>query len=138
MENQEITVQATVKAPVEKVWKCWTTPEDIVEWNSASPEWHTPSAANNLKPGGVFTFRMEAKDGSMGFDFSGEYDQVKEHELISYRMEDARKVKVVFEAKGDETIVTETFDPENQNPVEMQKGGWQAILDNFKNYTENQ
>jgi len=138
MENQPITVETKVKAPIDKVWKCWTTPEDIVEWNNASADWHTPSAANNLTPGGAFTYRMEAKDGSMGFDFAGEYDEVKEHELISYTIADGRRVRVEFGKNGNETTVIETFEPENVNPADMQREGWQAILNNFKDYMEKQ
>jgi uncharacterized protein YndB with AHSA1/START domain len=139
MENQTktITVETTVKAPVEKVWKYWTLPEHITKWNHASDDWHSPHSENDLRPGGKFLARMEAKDGSIGFDFGGIYDEVKTNELITYSMGDGRKVKVTFSGSGNETKVTETFDPENQNPVEMQKGGWQMILDNFKKYVES-
>lgn len=135
-KSTQITVETNVKAPVEKVWKLWNSPEAITKWCTATPEWHTPRATNNLCVGGKLTSRMEAKDGSMGFDFEGVYTAVKENQLIEYTMPDARKVKIVFESKGNETRVTETFDAETQNPVEMQKGGWQAILDNFKTYVE--
>ena len=140
MENQTqpITVETTVKAPVEKVWKLWNGPEHITKWCNASPDWHTPRAENDLRTGGNFTTRMEAKDGSFGFDFGGTYDQVVPNELISYTMGDNRKVKIVFTANGAETKVVETFDPETINPIEMQRGGWQAILDNFKQYVEGQ
>jgi uncharacterized protein YndB with AHSA1/START domain len=131
-----VTVETAVKAPVEKVWKYWSEPEHIKKWNSASEDWHTPKAENDLRTGGKFSSRMEAKDGSFGFDFGGEYTAVKNNELIEYVMSDGRKVKVVFEAKGNETKVTESFDAETENSVEMQKTGWQAILDNFKKYTE--
>lgn len=131
-----ITVETTVKAPADKVWKFWNEPEHIIKWCTATPEWHTPRSENDLRVGGKFSSRMEAKDGSMGFDFGGEYTAVKTNELIEYTMGDGRKVKIVFDTKGNETKITETFDAENQNPVEMQRGGWQAILDNFKNYTE--
>ncbi len=134
--NIKVTVEATIKAPVEKVWKLWSTPEDIKKWNSASDDWHTPKAENDLRTGGTFSSRMEAKDGSFGFDFGGVYDEVIEHKIIAYTMGDGRTVKVTFAGKGGETTVTEVFDAENQNPVEMQKGGWQAILDNFKKYAE--
>lgn len=132
----QITVETTVKAPVEKVWDLWNKPEAINEWCTATPEWHTINAKNDLRTGGKFSSRMEAKDGSMGFEFGGEYTTVKTHELIEYTMADGRKVKIVFSQDGGGTKVTETFDAENQNPVEMQRGGWQAILDNFKTYTE--
>lgn len=132
----KITVAATVNAPVEKVWEFWSNPEHIVKWNTPSEDWHTPRAENDLRVGGAFTSRMEAKDGSFGFDFGGIYDEVKTNELITYTIGDGRKVKIIFEADGGATKVTEIFDPEDINPVEMQQGGWQAILDNFKKYTE--
>jgi len=132
----QITVQALVKAPVEKVWKYWSSPEHIKQWNSASPDWHTPHAENDLRVGGKFTARMEAKDGSFGFDFWGIYDEVKTHELIASTMGDGRKLSVKFIAKGNETEVVETFEAEETNSVEMQRGGWQAILDNFKKHVE--
>lgn len=131
-----VTVEVTVNATAEKVWKYWTSPEHITQWNSASPEWHTPRAENDLKTGGKFTSRMEARDGSIGFDFWGIYDEVVPNEKIAYTMGDGRKATVVFTAEGTNTKVTETFEAENQNPVEMQKAGWQAILDNFKKHTE--
>ncbi len=133
-EFKEVTVETTVLAPVEKVWDYWTEPDHIKQWNSASDEWHTPFAENDLRVGGKFVSRMEAKDGSMGFDFSGVYDEVKLHEVISYTMEDGRKVKVIFQGQGNETQVIEIFDAEASNPVEFQQQGWQAILDNFKRY----
>lgn len=132
----KVTVEATIKAPVEKVWKLWSTPEDIKKWNSASDDWHTPKAENDLRTGGSFTSRMEAKDGSFGFDFGGVYNEVVTHQLIAYTMGDGRTVKVTFTPNGNETRVTEIFDAENQNPVEMQQAGWQAILNNFKKYVE--
>ncbi|HLP51464.1 MAG TPA: SRPBCC family protein [Chitinophagales bacterium] len=138
MENkaEQITVTATVNAPIEKVWKVWTTPADITQWCNASDDWHAPKAENDLRPGGSFSTRMEAKDGSFGFDWGGVYDEVETNKLISYSMSDGRKVKITFEGNGNETKVVETFDAENQNPVEMQRDGWQAILNNFKKYTE--
>lgn len=139
MENQptSITVESKVKAPVEKVWELWTLPEHITKWTNASDDWHAPRAINDLRTGGTFTTRMEAKDGSFGFDFGGTYDEVKQHEIIAYTMGDGRKVKVTFSPEGDGTKVVETFDPEGTNPAEMQRAGWQAILDNFKKYVEN-
>lgn len=139
METQSktvITVEATINSPIEKVWKYWTEPEHITKWNSASDDWHTPWAKNDLRTGGNFSSRMEAKDGSMGFEFGGVYDEVREHEYIEYTMGDGRKVKVHFTPEGKSTKVTESFEAEDTNPVEMQQGGWQAILDNFKKYTE--
>lgn len=139
MANREtITVQNTVNAPIEKVWKYWTMPEHITQWNSASDDWHTPRAENDLRTGGKFLARMEAKDGSFGFDFGGVYDDVRKHERIAYTIGDGRKVTVTFLPTGDKTTVTETFEAESTNPIEMQRGGWQAILDNFKKYTEGE
>ena len=131
-----IRIEALVNAPVDKVWNYWNQPEHVTQWNNASADWHTPKAENDLRTGGAFTYRMEAKDGSFGFDFGGIYDEVKNHELISYTMSDGRKVKTTFEAQGNTTRVTTVFDAENENPAEMQKQGWQAILNNFKAYTE--
>lgn len=133
----KITVQANINAPVNKVWETWTIPEHITQWNNASPDWHTPVAENDLRVGGKFLSRMEAKDGSFGFDFEGIYDAVVNHELISYNLADGRNVKIIFIDKGYQTEVIETFDAENENPVEMQREGWQAILNNFKNHTES-
>ena len=137
-QKTKITVETTVNAPIEKVWKAWTTPSDITQWNNASDDWHTPRAENDLRVGGSFTSRMEAKDGSFGFDFGGIYDEVEHHKSIAYTMGDDRTVRVDFTAMGDQTKVTETFDAENQNSHELQRSGWQAILDNFKQYTERQ
>jgi len=132
----KITVQAVVKAPVETVWKYWNEPEHITKWSFATNEWHAPSASNDLRPGGKLIVRMEAKDGSAGFDFGGTYDVVKEHEEISFTMGDNRRVDIVFTAQGDETKIVETFDAENTYPIEFQQAGWQSILDNFKRYAE--
>ena len=139
METREatvITVENTVNAPVSKVWEYWSKPEHITKWNSASDDWHTPRAENDLRVGGKFTARMEAKDGSFGFDFGGIYDAVRENEYIEYTLGDGRKVKVHFKDQGDSTKVTESFDAESTNSVELQRGGWQAILDDFKKYVE--
>jgi uncharacterized protein YndB with AHSA1/START domain len=135
-EKTKITVEATIDAPVEKVWKLWNGTEHVTKWNNASPDWHTPKAENDLRVGGKFVYRMEAKDGSFGFDFGGTYDKVKEKELILYTMDDTRKVSNTFTANGNSTKLVVEFEAEDQNPVEMQKGGWQAILDNFKAYAE--
>jgi uncharacterized protein YndB with AHSA1/START domain len=134
--NEQITVKATVHAPVEKVWEYWTEPKHITKWNNASDDWHTPIAENDLTVGGKFLTRMEAKDGSFGFDFGGIYDEVKLNEAISYTMGDGRKVNITFKGHGNETQVIETFDAETTNSIEMQQAGWQAILDNFKKYSE--
>lgn len=131
-----ITVESTVNAPVEKVWNYWTKPEHITKWNNASDDWHTPWAKNDLRQGGSFVSRMEAKDGSMGFDFGGVYDVVRPNEYIEYTIGDGRKVKVNFTAQGNLTKLVESFEAESTNPTEMQRGGWQSILDNFKKYTE--
>lgn len=135
--KKSITVETTVKASVEKVWEVWTMPEHIVKWNNASADWHTTRAQNDLRAGGKFLSRMEAKDGSFAFDFEGTYEEVKTNELISYSIGDGRKAKIIFIAEDNETKVVETFEAENQNSIEMQRGGWQAILDNFKKYTES-
>lgn len=136
MAFETITIEATIEAPIEKVWETWSKPEHIIHWNNASDDWFTPKAENDLRPGGKFSSRMEARDGSFGFDFEGIYDEVTTHKLISYSLEDGRKVKIEFEGTGDQTLITESFDAETVNPVEMQKAGWQAILNNFKKYTE--
>jgi uncharacterized protein YndB with AHSA1/START domain len=135
-EKTKITIDAIVNAPIEKVWKFWTLPEHITKWNNASPDWHTPHAENDLRVGGKFTSRMEAKDGSFGFDFWGIYDKVIPNELIAYTMGDGRTAEILFETVKDGIRITTTFEAENENPVEMQKGGWQAIMNNFKTYTE--
>ena len=117
-------------------WEYWTKPEHIVKWNNASKDWHTPWAENDLRAGGRFMSRMEAKDGSFGFNFGGVYDAVTENEYIENTLDDGRKVKIIFTADGSNTKVVESFEPENINFLKLQKGGWQAILDNFKKYTE--
>ena len=137
-ETDNITVETTIDAPLENVWKAWTTPEDIVKWNNASDDWYTPSAENDLTLGGKFVFSMQARDGSSSFDFSGTYENIKEKELLEYLLIDDRKVAVTFEEADGKTKVTETFVPETENSVEAQKQGWQAILDNFKRYVEQQ
>ena len=131
-----LTVESTVNAGIEKVWDFWNNPQHITQWCSATEDWHTPRAENDLRTGGSFTSRMEAKDGSFGFDFGGIYDEVRDNEYIEYTMADGRKVKIHFEPQGGNTKVTEHFEAETENPLEMQQGGWQAILDNFKKYTE--
>jgi len=131
-----ITVETTVNAPVEKAWETFSKPEHITKWAFATDEWHAPRAENDLRTGGKFSTRMEAKDGSMGFDFGGVYDEVREHEHIAYTMGDGRKVKVDFIPEGNNTRIVESFDAETTHSVEMQRGGWQAILDNYRKYTE--
>jgi uncharacterized protein YndB with AHSA1/START domain len=136
-EKTIITVENVVNAPVEKVWETWTKPEHVTRWNHASDDWHSPRGENDLRVGGKFVFRMEAKDGSFGFDFGGVYDKITPHEYIEYTMGDGRKVKVYFSERGDQTSVREQFEAETENSLELQKNGWQAILDNFKKYTES-
>lgn len=136
MSTTPVTIETTVNAPVEKVWDFWTKPEHITQWNAASDDWHSPSATNDLRVGGSFTSRMEAKDGSMGFDFGGTYDEVEPLRKIAFTMGDSRRVSVKFENRDGTTHITETFDAETQNSVDMQRAGWQSILDNFKRYTE--
>lgn len=131
-----ITITAAVNAPVETVWKKWNTPEDITQWAFAAPDWCCPSATNDLKVGGKFTTRMEARDKSMGFDLHGIYTEVEELKKIAYTMSDGRKVEIVFVANGNMTTVTETFEAENENPKDLQQMGWQAILNNFKAHCE--
>lgn len=135
--NSMITVQTRVNAPLEKVWECWTRPEHITQWCQASEDWHAPYADNDLKEGGRFTTTMAAKDGSMSFDFAGEYTKVEDLKFISYTLDDDRKVTVSFEADGNATRIVEKFEPEQANSPELQQAGWQSILDNFKNYTES-
>ena len=136
-KKTEITINTLVKAPVNVVWKCWSTPEDIIKWNHASDDWHTTRAENDLKVGGKFLSRMEAKDGSFGFDFGGIYESVIPNQLIEYEIGDGRKVKVEFKEKGNSTEIIEIFEAEQQNSIEMQREGWQAILNNFKKYVES-
>lgn len=136
-KTTKITVEATINAPVEKVWNHWTGSEHVTKWCNASDDWHTPSAENDLRVGGKFVTRMEAKDGSFGFDFGGVYDEVKTNELIAYTLEDGRKVRITFSGNNYVTEVLETFDAETINSIELQRDGWQAIMDNFKKYIES-
>lgn len=135
-DSLKITVASDINAPVDKVWKTWTEPEHIVNWCFASDDWHAPLAENNLQVNGEFKTRMAAKDGSFEFDFGGKYTKVILHECIEYVMEDGREVQIKFTSDGNVTNVLESFDPEDQNPRELQQQGWQSILDNFKKYTE--
>ena len=133
-----ITVQSVVKPPIEKVWEFWIKPEHIVRWAFASSDWEAPAAENDLRIGGKFKTTMAAKDKSASFDFTGAYTNVKEHELIEYNIDDGRHVNVEFSELPKEggVKITETFEPENENPKDMQRAGWQAILDSFKKYAE--
>ena len=136
IEKESITIGVTIHSPVEKVWTLWTDPKHIVNWNSASDDWHTTKAENDLRPGGKFFSRMEAKDGSVGFDFTGKYNKVEQYKLITSTLDDDREVQVSFVSKGNETTITEIFEAEDENAIELQQAGWQAILDNFKKYAE--
>lgn len=136
-ERTKITVEATVNAPVQKVWQAWNTPADIMQWNAADPSWHTPSSENDLRTNGKFKNRMEAKDGSFGFDFEGTYDKVELHKEIAYTMPDGRTATTLFAEEDGKTKVATTFDAETENDPEFQKQGWQAILNNFVKYVEN-
>jgi len=127
----KITVETVVQADLNRVWSTWNNPEDIKQWNAASDDWHTPRATVDLREGGKFVARMEAKDGSEGFDFEGTYTRVVPRKLIEYRMTDGREVKVEFTERAGGVVVKETFDAETENPAELQRQGWQAILDNF-------
>jgi uncharacterized protein YndB with AHSA1/START domain len=136
-EKTSITVQTKVNAPIEKVWKYWTSPADIMKWNNASDDWHTPQAENDLRSGGKFNYRMEAKDGSMGFDFWGIYTDVIINSQMDYTLGDGRIVTILFFKVDNETEIVETFEAEDTNSIEMQQFGWQSILNNFKKYIEN-
>jgi uncharacterized protein YndB with AHSA1/START domain len=132
----KITINVTINAPLEKVWECWTKPEHVMQWNHASDDWHCPKADNDLTPNGKFSYTMASKDGKMSFDFEGIYSLVKKHEALHYGMADGREVQVSFTLEGKLTRLTETFDAENVHSAEMQRTGWQSILNNFKKHVE--
>jgi uncharacterized protein YndB with AHSA1/START domain len=134
--STEIKIEALISAPVVKVWELYTQPEHIMNWNFAHESWHCPRAENDLRPGGRLNWRMEARDGSFGFDFGGEYNEVVEYKRIVYTLGDGRRVETDFADVGDKTQVMTVFEAESENPVKMQKGGWQAILNKFKKYVE--
>lgn len=136
MEKQKITVEALVAAHKNKVWEYYTQPQHITQWNFATPDWCCPSATNDLQAGGKYSARMEAKDGSFGFDFEAIYDEVIEFEKLLFTIADGRKTAVLFSENGNQTDVTVTFEAETVNPIELQRDGWQAILNNFKTYAE--
>ena len=136
MKSTKILVQATLAADMQKVWDYYTKPEYITKWNFASDDWHCPSASNDMKIGGKYLARMEAKDGSFGFEFSAKYDSIALGESFQYTIEDGRIVNVNFEKAGNNTLIKVEFEAESVNSIELQKGGWQAILDNFKKYIE--
>jgi uncharacterized protein YndB with AHSA1/START domain len=133
---EKITIEAIVNRNSPDIWTLWTDPEHITKWNQANDDWHSPRAENDLRVGGRFLTRMEAKDGSMGFDFSGTYDEIIEHKKIHYTMDDSREVETLFNEENGKTKIIITFDAENENPLEMQREGWQAILNSFKRYAE--
>ncbi|MBC9812930.1 SRPBCC family protein [Crocinitomicaceae bacterium CZZ-1] len=137
METTQLTVNAAIATDIQSVWEAWTQPKHITGWNFASDDWCCPNAENDLRTGGKYTARMEAKDGSFGFDFEAVYDEVLTHQKIVYTMADGRKSTTVFKSRGNTTEVSTTFDAETSNPIDMQQQGWQAILNNFKKYVEH-
>lgn len=131
-----ITIQTTVKAPLEKVWRCWITPDDVKHWNHASDDWHSPAGTNDFRVGGEFHYTMTAKDGSASFDFCGTYTAIVPHQRIASTMSDGRTIEVIFLDTPEGVLVTETFEAETENPEDLQRAGWQAILGSFKKYVE--
>ena len=136
MAGKTITVETVVEAPIGKVWEAFTEAGHITQWNHASDDWHSPKAENDLKAGGRFNYRMEARDGSMGFDFTGEFTQVEPEATLAYVMDDGRQSETTFKADGNATQVTTSFEAEQTHSEELQREGWQAILNNFKRYAE--
>ena len=132
----KIRVESIVKADIEATWNAWNDPEDINQWNAASDDWHTKNSVVDLSVGGKFSYRMEAKDGSMGFDFDGTYTRIVEQKLIEYALEDDRNVSIEFEAVEGGVKVTETFETEDELAAEQQRQGWQSILNRFAKYVE--
>lgn len=135
--SEVITIEVTVKSSLETVWDCWTKPEHITKWNQASDDWHTPHAENDVQVDGKLFLRMEAKDGSMGFDLTATYTEVDPNTLIAYTMDDNRTVRITFTEENDEVHIVESFEAEQENSIEMQREGWQAILNSFKDYCES-
>lgn len=135
--REKIKVEGLVHAPLAVVWDSFTQPEHITKWNHASEDWHCPHAENDLRVGGRFLSRMEAKDGSIGFDFTGTYTNIVPQQHIAYTMDDGRTVDITFTEVGEDVQVMTMFDPESENPEDMQRSGWQAILDSFRKYTES-
>ncbi|MFN5705487.1 MAG: SRPBCC domain-containing protein [bacterium] len=133
---KKITIQASINADINTVWNKYTDPNQIIHWNFASDDWCCPSASNNLKVGGKYIARMEAKDGSFGFDFEAFYDEIEPLSKLKYSFSDAREIEIYFESKNDSTDIKIIFDAENENPLDMQREGWQAILNNFKSHAE--
>lgn len=136
MSSKKIHIETLVNAPIQQVWDAYNNPDDIKQWNQASPDWHCPSSENDLRVGGKFKNKMAAKDGSFEFDFEGTYTEVTPLNSISYVMADERTADLKFTEQGDKTLISVNFDAENMNPEEMQREGWQAILDSFKNHVE--
>ena len=134
--KDEITVQTIVKASIAEVWECWNKPEHITGWAFASEDWEAPAAENDLRVGGKFKTTMAARDRSESFDFTGTYTALREYELIAYDLDDGRQVRTEFTELPEGVRITESFEPENQYPQDVQRSGWQAILDNFKKYVE--
>ena len=132
----KITVETSIKAKLNKVWGAWNDPVDIKQWNTAQDDWHTTQSSVGLREGGKFLSRMEAKDGSEGFDFEGTYTRIEPHRTIEYRISDGREVEVEFIERAGDVLVRETFDTETENPPELQRTGWQAILDSFRRHVE--
>ena len=132
----KITIETVVNAALDRVWDAWNNPADIKQWNAAQDDWHTTESTVDLREGGKFSSRMEARDGSAGFDFEGTYTRVVPRKRIEYRMSDGREVQVEFTERADGVLVRETFDAETENTPELQRAGWQAILDNFKRHVE--
>lgn len=137
MANEQVTVTAEISRPIKEVWSLWTEPEHVQKWNFASDDWCCPRATNDLRNGGSFNYRMESKDGSFGFDLEGVYTDVVDQQRIAFTMSDGRSVETTFAENGETVTVTTVFDAESENPVEMQRDGWQAILNNFRKYTED-
>lgn len=133
-----VTVEVLIDAAMDVVWKCWITPADIIKWNNASEDWHTPDVSNDLRKGGKFTYKMEAKNGSVGFDFGGTYGDIIDRQEINYMLEDGRRVRIIFMNVDHKVQIIESFEVEDIHPIEMQQQGWQAILDNFQKYVEHQ
>ena len=136
-EKPLITISVLVARPPDQVWASWSQPEHVVHWNAASDDWHCPHAETEFYPGGQFNYRMEARDGSFGFDFRGAFSAIEEHRLISYTLEDSRTVSIRFTPDAEGTRIEETFEAEQENPVELQRTGWQMILNRFKEYCES-
>jgi uncharacterized protein YndB with AHSA1/START domain len=134
--KEKITIKILINSSIERVWEFWTKPEHIIKWNYASEDWHTTKAENDLRVGGKFLTRMEAKDGSFGFDLEGIYDEIKDNEKLDYTLLDDRKVLIYFLQSKDGVEIIQNFEAEKENSIELQKQGWQAILNNFKAYTE--